>query len=168
MARQGQSQLPPEQVEQLCRDVARGRSHAEAAAKYGVTRQDVFYHVRKHRNALAREMARDVRKVRGQVEHALKEVEREAWRGWEDSRKDTVTSSESEKAGQSTTTTSNSGNPQMLRLLVAIQELRIKLWHADAPMEDNGVTRMAGKSREDARAAVLAALKDRVAKLERA
>ena len=62
-------------------------------------------------------------------------VERNAWEGWENSKRDTVKTGPGKYSETEVTTTSNSGNPRFLEIVIKCIERRCRLLGIDAPIQ---------------------------------
>lgn len=141
---------------EVVRELSRGRSMTEVAKHFGIDWHTVKSINRRVTDYLRREYFEDI--VRMKVEHSekLSDLYREARKAWDTSKAATVRTTNSD-SGASTTTTTSHGDPRFLtEARAALADIR-KIWGADAPirLEHSGELRVAGKTQEEADAAIV-------------
>ncbi len=135
------------------RELCRGRTRYDVAKEFSISWSTVELIRQRVNDYFFRENIESIKRLKAEHTERLTHVVAEAMTAWEASKNPAVRTCDSDKAGNSTTKTTTSGNSSFLaEARAALGEIR-KIWGADAPLkiETTDVPRAAGKPAEEYR-----------------
>lgn len=142
---------------EVYRELNRGKNPHQVSLEFKISWHTVMAIKSRMDEFFRRELWDDIVKLKADHSAKLLDLYEETRQAFEASKNPTVRSTTSDKAGDSTTETTSSGDPRFaLASMTALSDIR-KIWGADAPLkvEHSGELRVAGKTQEEADAAII-------------